>query len=86
MAKKSAKSAPKKAITSSDVADTSTWDVVQDNRRVKDVPSALKLYSRLVNDNVKRSAIFAEVRRGKALAGVVEKATVTNASGEVLDA
>jgi len=62
MAKKSAKSAPKKAITSSDVADTSTWDVVQDNRRVKDVPSALKLYSRLVNDNVKRSAIFAEVR------------------------
>ena len=30
-------------------------------------------------------AVFAEVRRGKALAGAVEQATVTNASGEVLD-
>ncbi len=30
-------------------------------------------------------AVFAEVRRGKALAGAVEQATVTNSSGEVLD-
>ena len=57
MAKKSAKKAQ-----SSAVADKATWDEVQDNRRIKDVPSARKLYSRLVNDNVKRSAIFAEVR------------------------
>jgi trigger factor len=31
------------------------------------------------------AAVFADVRRGKALAGAVEQATVTNASGEVLD-
>jgi trigger factor len=31
------------------------------------------------------AAIFAEVRRGKALAQAVEQATVTNAAGEVLD-
>ena len=30
-------------------------------------------------------AVFAEVRRGKALAGAVEQATVTDASGNVLD-
>ncbi len=41
-------------------------------------------FSRLQEGN-QLGSIFAEVRRGKALAGAVEKATVTNASGEVLD-
>ncbi len=41
-------------------------------------------FSRLQEGN-QLASIFAEVRRGKALAGAVEKATVTNASGEVLD-
>ncbi len=41
-------------------------------------------FSRLQEGN-QLGAVFAEVRRGKALAGAVEKATVTNASGDVLD-
>ncbi len=41
-------------------------------------------FSRLQEGN-QLGAVFAEVRRGKALAGAVEKATVTNTSGEVLD-
>jgi trigger factor len=42
-------------------------------------------YFQRLQEGNQLAAIFAEVRRGKALAGVVEKATVTNASGEVLD-
>ena len=41
-------------------------------------------FSRLQEGN-QLGAVFAEVRRGKALANAVEQATVTNASGEVLD-
>jgi len=41
-------------------------------------------FGRLQEQN-QLGAVFAEVRRGKALAGAVEQATVTNASGEVLD-
>ncbi len=41
-------------------------------------------FSRLQEGN-QLGAVFAEVRRGKALAGAVEKAKVTNTSGEVLD-
>ena len=41
-------------------------------------------FSRLQEGN-QLGAVFAEVRRGKALAGAVEQATVTNTSGEVLD-
>ena len=41
-------------------------------------------FSRLQEGN-QLGAVFAEVRRGKALASAVEQATVTNASGEVLD-
>jgi len=41
-------------------------------------------FGRLQEQN-QLGAVLAEVRRGKALAGAVEQATVTNASGEVLD-
>jgi trigger factor len=41
-------------------------------------------FSRLQEQN-QLASVFAEVRRGKALAGAVQQATVTNASGEVLD-
>jgi trigger factor len=41
-------------------------------------------FSRLQEGN-QLGAVFAEVRRGKALASAVEQATVTNASGDVLD-
>ena len=41
-------------------------------------------FSRLQEGN-QLGAVFAEVRRGKALAAAVEQATVTNTSGEVLD-
>ena len=41
-------------------------------------------FARLQEEN-QFAAVFADVRRGKALAGAVEQATVTNASGEVLD-
>jgi trigger factor len=41
-------------------------------------------FSRLQEQN-QLASVFAEVRRGKALASAVEQATVTNASGEVLD-
>jgi len=41
-------------------------------------------FSRLQKGN-QLAAVFGEVRRGKALAGAVELATVTNTSGEVLD-
>ncbi len=41
-------------------------------------------FSRLQEGN-QLASVFAEVRRGKALAAAVEQATVTNASGEVLD-
>jgi len=41
-------------------------------------------FSRLQEGN-QLAAVFGEVRRGKALAGAVELATVTNTSGEVLD-
>ncbi|HSP39233.1 MAG TPA: trigger factor, partial [Frankiaceae bacterium] len=41
-------------------------------------------FSRLQEGN-QLASVFAEVRRGKALAGAVEKATVSNTSGEVLD-
>ncbi len=41
-------------------------------------------FSKLQEGN-QLGSIFAEVRRGKALAAAVEQATVTNASGEVLD-
>lgn len=57
MAKKSIKK-----TTSTDVAADSNWDEVNKNRRVKDVASARKLYSRLTVDNTKRSAIFSEIR------------------------
>lgn len=57
MAKKSIKK-----TTSTDVAANSNWDEVNKNRRVKDVASARKLYSRLTVDNTKRSAIFSEIR------------------------
>ena len=42
-------------------------------------------YFRRIQEGNQLAAIFAEVRRGKALAQAVEQATVTNASGEVLD-
>jgi trigger factor len=41
-------------------------------------------FTRLQEGN-QLGAVFSEVRRGKALASAVEQATVTNASGEVLD-
>lgn len=42
-------------------------------------------YFTRIQEGNQLAAIFAEVRRGKALAQAVEQATVTNASGEVLD-
>jgi trigger factor len=42
-------------------------------------------YFQRLQEGNQLAAIFAEVRRGKALAGVVEQATVTNSAGEVLD-
>ena len=42
-------------------------------------------YFKRLQDNNQVAAIFSDVRRGKALAGAVEKATVTSESGEVLD-
>lgn len=42
-------------------------------------------YFARIQEGNQLTAIFAEVRRGKALAQAVEQATVTNASGEVLD-
>jgi trigger factor len=42
-------------------------------------------YFKRVQENNQIAAIFSDVRRGKALAAAVEKATVTNESGEVLD-
>jgi len=42
-------------------------------------------YFQRVQEANQLASIFAEVRRGKALAGAVEKATVTDSSGTVLD-
>ncbi|WP_395729088.1 trigger factor [Nakamurella sp.] len=42
-------------------------------------------YFQRIQEGNQFAAIFAEVRRGKALAQAVEQATVTNASGDVLD-
>ena len=42
-------------------------------------------YFQRLQEGNQLASIFAEVRRGKALVGAVEQATVTNASGDVLD-
>ncbi len=42
-------------------------------------------YFKRVQENDQIASIFSDVRRGKALAGAVEKATVTSESGDVLD-
>ena len=42
-------------------------------------------YFKRLQENNQVAAIFSDVRRGKALAGAVEKATVTSESGDVLD-
>lgn len=59
-----------------------TERVMYNSQRLGIAPD--EYFGRLQEGN-QLGAVFAEVRRGKALAGAVEQATVTNASGEVLD-
>jgi trigger factor len=59
-----------------------TERVMYNSQRLGIAPD--EYFSRLQEGN-QLGAIFAEVRRGKALAAAVDAATVTNTSGEVLD-